>query len=182
MAMSARDMIDQWVDGEVERLFAEHPPIRGAFCTNPITGGHYIGIEDPTEEQKRDARLALRTRQWFAQHGPRDAQPLPLSVDEIDDKYRPPPGRNPALHFIVCKYAASLRCCGYDYDLHPSFAEFAAGLLFYERAQDFVRNDEEMRKRYPPHRLRSVENLSCVWVPSKAEIARRRRALARKAA
>ena len=68
-------------------------------------------------------------REWFAVNGPRDAPPLPLSYDDVED-YRKARG----LTGVVGFYARSLSRQGYgrrSYDVrnHPSFHDFACGLM-----------------------------------------------------
>jgi hypothetical protein len=96
------------------------------------------------------------TREWFARHGPHDAQPLPLSGSEIEDWKYAPKSEQPSLSHIVSCFAYSLRARDWDFNSHPSFEDFTRGALASDHAPDFVREDEELRKRYPPRHLRGL--------------------------
>jgi hypothetical protein len=104
------------VDREVDRLFAENPPKYGRLCRNPATGGDYVGILDPTKEQKELARQPLLAREWFAFNGPADAQPLPINYDERERlKWQ-----GSLLAHIVAWYARSLEGRGYNVNEHAT--------------------------------------------------------------
>src|SRR5207244_1486647 len=97
-----------------------------------------------------------------------DAQPLPLSSEEIEDrKYAWHLKDRAPLSYIVSCFAYSLRSHVLfrgDENSHPSFEDFAAGVLASESSPDFVREDEALRKRYPPRRLRDLNAGNC-WEP-----------------
>jgi hypothetical protein len=115
----------------VDRLFDEIKAKAkgGERCENPITGGGFVWGVDPIVPQKRAAVVALRAREWFAINGPSDAPPLPPSSNDVED-YR----KARALMGIVGFYARSLSRQGYgrkgyNVDKHPSFHDFARGLM-----------------------------------------------------
>jgi glutathione S-transferase len=135
---------------EVDRLFAAEAPARfDELCRNPVTGGRWVKGRDPIEEQKRDACRALRARAWFAQNGPQDVQPLPLSYGEREDLKR----GGSTLERIVAWFARSLEARNYACDEHPSFPDFARGVLASPEAPWFITEDQELPKRYPPRAL-----------------------------
>ena len=137
---------------EVDRLFRELRDPPGTLCDWPVIGGGFVKGEDDTTQMRRYIARALRARDWFIDHGPSDAPPLPLGSREICDmKYRPAP--NTALNHIVARYAVSLGGQNWDFNLHPGFDDFARGLMTAKNAPDFVIKDEGMLRRYPPHRL-----------------------------
>ena len=80
--MTITKLANKFVDREVLRLFQANPPDRGEVSCNPVTGGGYIGGDDPIGEQMDIACRALHVRQWHAETGPDDAQPLPISARE----------------------------------------------------------------------------------------------------
>jgi hypothetical protein len=162
--MKLTQIADHKVALLVDRLFRKDPPRYGQQCVNPITGGHYLGGLDPIAPQKRMARRALRAREWFAIYGPQDAQPLPLSGDEIEDRKYACESKQPSLSHIVSCFAYSLRAHDYEVDSHPSFEDFACGVTASQYAPDIVRNDEVLRKRYPPRHLRGLNAGHC-WEP-----------------
>jgi hypothetical protein len=132
---------------EVRRLFGQLAPARfGDICVNPVTGGRWLSGLDPIEEQEQAAYRALRARYWFAQTGPKDAPPLPLSDGERHDlKYR----RTPLDH-IVSLFGNSLWSRDYAFEEHASFDDFARGVLASPEAPEFLKEDQELLKRYPP--------------------------------
>jgi hypothetical protein len=77
------EMNDYRIARLVDELFSAHQ--HGENCQNPVTGGGYVHGEDPVEPQKMRARCALLAREWFAEYGPADVQPLPLSDGERED-------------------------------------------------------------------------------------------------
>ena len=73
------------LDVEVEQLFRNVRRDHHTHCINPVTDGRYVAGLDPIKPQKEKARRALLAREHFRLYGPADAQPLPLSGDEIDE-------------------------------------------------------------------------------------------------
>ena len=65
---------------------------------------------------------------------------------------------------------AKIRARGWDYTMHPSFGDFASSMLASDYVQhlDFLKNDEELRKRYLPRALYTI-GPSGVWEPAKGE-------------
>jgi hypothetical protein len=101
----------------------------------------------------------------FGTHnGPQDAQPLPISSQEIEDRKYAWDSEQPSLSYIVSCFAYSLRVHKHDFNSHPSFEDFACGVMASETAPDFVREDKVLRKRYQPHRLRDLVAGDC-WSP-----------------
>jgi hypothetical protein len=95
---------------------------------------------------KRKAQLA---RQHFALHGPRDAPLLPLGHNERESIK----GKSP-LNTMVGLYARSWQGCRYDPDLHPSFDDYACGVMASEyNGWPGLGCDPEMLRRFPPRKL-----------------------------
>jgi hypothetical protein len=95
---------------------------------------------------KRKAQLA---RQHFALHGPSDAPPLPLGYNERESIK----GTSP-LNTMVGLYARSWYVCQYDLDLHPSFSDYACGVMASEyNGWPGLACDAEMLRRFPPRKL-----------------------------
>lgn len=139
------------IRSQVNRVFAEAAPLRGELCENPVTGGYWLPGADSITPQKRMACRALSAREWFSVHSPDDAPMLPLSDTELEElKYT-----DPLSHIVSC-FAYSLRARDWDFNSHPSFEDFTRGALASDHAPDFVREDEELRKRYPPRHLRGL--------------------------
>ena len=110
---------------EVERLFGEISAKRGELCTNPVTGGDFVYGFDSIKRQKDAAYKRLLVREYFRLHGPPDAPRMPT------DDYE----RNRAKHssgllgFMTAQFIWSLEN-QHDLRVHPSFADFASGLLW----------------------------------------------------
>ena len=151
------------IEKEVDRLFGEPD----AANINPITGMVNWGNE-PIGPQKRAAILPLLAREWFAVYGPRDAPPLPLAHEDVEDHRRAG-----GLAAIVGFFARSLSRQGYgrqSYDVcnHPSFDDFACGLM--ARAMDSglwdLEKDEQLKRRFPPRPLAGMTP-GAYWAPPK---------------
>jgi hypothetical protein len=151
------------IEALVDRQFSEIKAKRGDCCVNPVTGGHFIWGEDPIVDQKKEAIAALRARKWFAVNGPSDAPRLPLSYDDVED-YRQAGG----LAGIVGFFARSLEANEYDVDRHPSFEDFARGLMACNSGFWGVEKNAEMRKRFPPRPLHGM-NCGLYWEPPRKQ-------------
>jgi hypothetical protein len=148
----------------VDRLFGEIKAKRGECCRNPVTGGDFVCGIDRMATQKKEAVAALRAREWFAVNAPADAPRLPLSDDDVED-YRKARG----LAGIVGFFARSLSRQGYgrqSYDVcnHPSFDEFARGLMAINTGLWGIEKDENLKKRFPPRPLAGMTR-SAFWAP-----------------
>ena len=145
---------------EVERLFGEISAKRGDLCTNPVTGGDFVYGFDPIEQQKNAAYKRLLARAYFALHGPPDAPLMPTDDYERNRaKYA-----TGLLGFITAQFIWSLEDQD-DLRLHPSFADFASGLLWqhdnevegyslaYFPPEQFV----ALKRRFPPRKLKGLE-------------------------
>ena len=147
MVTHSRSLIEREVDRQFNELGATH----GMIERNPITDGNFVWSIDPISEQKKEAARLLLVREWFAVHGPHDAPPLPLSQWECDD-YRNSTG----LRQIVGFYARSLDANDYDVHRHPSFEDFARGLMASNSGLWGIEKNVEMRKRFPPRPLNGM--------------------------
>ena len=154
---------------EVERLFGEISAKRGDLCTNPVTGGDFVYGLDPIKRQKDAAYKRLLVREYFALNGPPDAPVMPT------DDYE----RNRAKHlsgllgFISAQYVWSLEN-QHDLTIHPSFADFASGLLWQHEniggctELPFAPQQlPEMKRRYPPRELEGLEYFC--WRPTQRQ-------------
>jgi hypothetical protein len=103
-------------------------------------------------------RRALSARKWFDLYGPPDARPLPLGYDEREALKRG------GLPTIVAWYACSLACLDYSVEDHPSFDDYACGLMASEYAPDLIKKDEELQRRFPPRTLSGLGPGLC-WKP-----------------
>jgi hypothetical protein len=142
---------------EVKHLFEKYPPVYDKLCRNPVTGGDYVGIVDPTEEQKDLAQRMLLAREWFYVYGPPDAPPLPLAHYE-HKRYSTP------MEHLVSDFATSLGANNFEFHKHPSFEDFARGVMASEYGNPFVKKSRKLRKRYPPRPLPGIVR-GPVWRP-----------------
>ena len=113
----------------VDMLFAKNPGRYGEICVNPVTGVRYVYGVEPIEPQKKAARDALLARDKFAVVGPKDAQPLPISSEEIEDLKYAWDSKQPARDFIRSCFGDLVRVNNDDLESHPSFEEFARGVM-----------------------------------------------------
>jgi hypothetical protein len=97
---------------------------------------------------------------------PTDAPPLPLSYGEREHL------KAGGLAHIVAWYARSLAAEDYDYRNHPSFEDYACGVMASPYAPDFITQDEELKRRFPP---RPLDRLGAGLYWGKAGIVYRRR-------
>ena len=148
------------IEKEVDRLFSEIKAKRGDQCVNPVTGGRFLWGDDPIGQQKKDAVAALRAQEWFAVNGPPDAPLLPLSHADVED-YRNARG----LTGLVGFYARSLDRLDYDVQ-HPSFDDFARGLMATNTNMWGIEKDEVLKKRFPPRPLAGMTP-GLYWAPPK---------------
>jgi hypothetical protein len=111
---------------------------------------------------KRKAQLA---RRQFALHGPPDAPPLPIGYNERESIK----GTSP-LATIVSRYARSWQCCRYDIEQHPSFYDYACGVMASEfNGWPGLATDPEMLRRFPPRKLAGL-GPGLMWEPPKARV------------
>jgi hypothetical protein len=128
----------------------------------------WVDCQETAAKQRQFERQALAAREWFKQHGPPDAPVFPIGYAEREQL------KVGGLAHIVAWYARSLAGCGYNYAEHPSFDDYAAGVMASEEhAPDFIRNNEEMRRRFPPRSLKWLEP-GLYWQPPSAQPERRK--------
>jgi hypothetical protein len=113
-------------------------------------------IDDAKELQKEDAYRALVARQRFADEGPADAPLLPTTRGECESL------KKGGLSHLVAWFAESLRRTEYDMDTHPSFDDYACGVMASPHAPDFIKQDQELRRRFPPKPLDHLRS-GLVW-------------------
>jgi hypothetical protein len=112
-----------------------------------------------TKHTKLESQAQL-ARERFAVDAPRDAPPLPLSHGEREDL------KAGGLPHIVAWYARSLEGRDYDTEEHPSFADFAQGVMASDFAPDFIKDVEELQGRFPPRSLSGL-GPGLYWQPPK---------------
>jgi hypothetical protein len=88
-------------------------------------------------------------------------RPFRSPHDEIE-RYRNEGG----LMGLVGFYARSLSRLGWDFQNHPSFEDFARGLMAIDTGLWGIENDETLKKRFPPHRLAGMTP-GAYWAPPK---------------
>jgi len=112
-------------------------------------------IVDLVANEKGLRPRAQRAREWFAKHGPADAPPLPLSYDEREHLKRGDLGH------IVALYARSLAEQDYGVERHPSFHDYACGVM---ASGLFDPDDENLVRRFPPRALEGLDT-GLYWDP-----------------
>jgi hypothetical protein len=146
---------------ELDRIFREAYLPRGSICENPVTGGKFVRGADPIGPQKKAACRALvaRAREAWANPG---MPPLPLSSAECYDLKR-----RQGIDYLWSEYASSLRILKYDDFRHPSFEQYARGVMASPLAPDFITKDPTLLKRFPPRHLPGLGSGLC-WIPAKS--------------
>jgi hypothetical protein len=117
------------------------------------------GVDMMTTE-KRLWHRAEQAREWFALNGPPDAPPLPLDYGEREQL------KQGGLPHILAWYARSLSRQDYDVEKHPSFEDYACGIMASEHAPYFIKSDDAMRKRFTPRQLKGL-GPGLLWQPPK---------------
>jgi hypothetical protein len=131
---------------KVDQLFNDLNAKRGDYCVNPVTGGRFIWGDDPVEPQKETARRALAAREWFAKNGPAYWQPLAITHEEREHQ------KSHGMH-IPSWFARSLEAHDYDLKRHPSWKDFACGVMARPETPDFIRCDLVLQRTFPPRHL-----------------------------
>jgi hypothetical protein len=107
---------------------------------------------------QRKAKLA---REAFALNGPPDAPPLPIGYNEREHTK----GLG-WLGKIVGLYARSLENRKYDLQEHPSFDDYARGVMASEHnGLTEMKEDEQLKKRFSPRQLKGL-GPGLYWEPS----------------
>jgi hypothetical protein len=128
-------------------------------------------------ENDPDGPLARNARKWFADNGPPDLQPLPLGYNERERL------KHGGADHILAWYARSLDWRDYDVQAHPSFYDYACGVMASEFAPYFIKDNEALKKRFPPRELAGI-GPGFDWLPPKEHAKRMltyRRSMARHA-
>jgi hypothetical protein len=143
----------------VERLFREAGDGFSPTRRNPVTGSRWVRGVDPVGPQMRDASRALKARDEFAMASP-GMPPLPLSYASREDL------KVGGLPHIVAWYARSLEARDYDFEGHPSFYDYACGVLASSYAPHFIKHDAELQRLFPPRTLHGL-GPGLYWRPAK---------------
>ena len=142
----------------VDGLFRANAARHGEICEWPVIGGHYVSGIDQIEEKRETAVRAVLARDGFAHNGPPDVQPLPLSYDEREDM------KVGGLKHLVAWFARSLECLDWKFWEHPSFDDYARGVMASDETPYFIKKDEELQRRFPPRTLSGLGSGLC-WKP-----------------
>jgi hypothetical protein len=146
------------IKASVDRKFRELSAKRGELCRNPVVGdGDFVTGVDPLKPQKEMAYRALLAQEWFALYGPRDAPPLPI-YNTSDAK------RGQGLLHLLAYFTQSLSGQDYAVHIHPSFEDYAAGVLASPGVPWFFERNEELKKRFPPRPLPGLDQQNLCWL------------------
>jgi hypothetical protein len=136
------------IEAQVDGLFRDQQQYDSCVAENPTTGVWYVPGVDSVELQKEVARRALAAQRRFARIKPADTSDLPIHRAERA-RMKTIGGES----WIVAEYAASLELKGYDADRHPNFTAYAAGIMASPLAPEFIRQNEELLRQFPPRAL-----------------------------
>jgi len=137
----------------------------GSVCENPVTGGGFLKGEtgdDSIMYQKHAAEIALLAQEWFAVAGPRNAPLLPLRQAEWDMMRYCSAG---GMQTLVGFFARSLSFQGWKVHNHPTFEDFARGLMTFPDIRSRAGQDPLVAKRYPPRVLVGMWPHGAFWEP-----------------
>ena len=158
----------------VDRLFGDATDPANMIGLIPATRDFLF--DEPIASQKRFVSRALLAREHFAQYCPPDAPVLPLSYSQREDL------KIGGLPTVVALYARSLEGRDYDLQEHPTFFDYACGVMASEyNGYPGMKEDEQLRKRFPPRRLAGLGPGLC-WQPPEQHartMASHRRSMAR---
>jgi hypothetical protein len=129
---------------QATHLLEEADDRRSEIRRNPVTGGHFHRSLDPLAPQIRIASKALEARDWFASQRPPDATELPLTSDERERI------KVEGVGYIVALLARPLAMRDYEIKGHPRFPEYARGVMASPFTPDFIRNNPQLLREYPP--------------------------------
>jgi hypothetical protein len=143
------------LESHIRGLFANPQILSGTYALAevPIIGGKYIVDQVEFMLPTLLPRIvgALCSRERFRVDAP-GWPSLPLRSEEIealeDDN-------NPRLQLLGL-YASSLAGEEWAYDLHPRFNTFCSGLMAYKHTPNHLRSDRELRREFPPRRLKGL--------------------------
>jgi hypothetical protein len=128
---------------------------------SPVRGwADFAGGFDAIELCIGPAIRAILARRWHAVNGPQDPdlQPLPLGCHEMEEaKLQGCAGR------MLAWYSRSLAHNDCDIQQHPSFYEYACGILAFEREGSELL--EQLKRRFPPRLLPGLDNGTGDWSP-----------------
>lgn len=171
------------IKSQVDRIFKEASDRFDKIRRNPVAGGSWLNGFDPIAPQKALACKALFAQQHVARHGPPSAPPLPLSHDEREDLR----GQD-LFGYLWALYARSWEGQNYDPQEHPSFDDYARGVLAAEERGEFgtlqffpPAEILQIKKRLPPKPLSGL-GPGFYWEPPKQHartMASYRRSIAR---
>ena len=143
----------------VEMLFKNPIRIPGTgMAESPVIGTPYIMALDHSVLLPAIC-AALCARERFRQDAPAWAPSLPLRWEDCESLENDDSNR---LN-LVGYYGSSLRHADWDYDQHPPFAAFSAGLLAYKHTPDYLRNDRELRCEFAPRKLKGICGGKLYW-------------------
>jgi hypothetical protein len=142
----------------VDQIFAAQAWKGGQYAFNLLDEGGFVYGGDPIAPQKERACRALLAREDWALNGPPDAPPFPVSYGERESL------KVGGLPHIVAWFARSLEGRHYNLREHPTFEPYARGVMVSEFAPDFIKNDEQLRRRFPPQVLNGLGPGLC-WSP-----------------
>jgi hypothetical protein len=108
---------------------------------------------DPIAPQKAKACRALLAQEWFTFQYPRYA-PLPVHCLEINE-------HGWGVPHMLAYYALSLRNLDYAVHIHPSFEDYARGVLALPSGDLFL---PQLKEIFPPRPLVGIRPDSLMWL------------------
>jgi hypothetical protein len=173
-----RDLIElcaKHFEEEVAEIFAAYEEFSGSFALTPYLRDLYQPHCKPTiPDLVRQVCRARVASAWFAHLRHPLVHPLPLSTAEFEELT----GDEQPHHLnLVGHFAWSLRWCDWDFITHPTFEDFAAGVLAHPNAPCELKKDPELLAQFPPCPLAGLDK-DLFW-SSPAMIAKEKKERAR---
>jgi hypothetical protein len=150
------------IEGLVDRLFSEIKAKHGECCDLPVTGAAIVWGVDPIRRRRRPRLSRSSLANGLRSTARRMPLRCPLSPHDVEG-YRHARG----LKGVVGFYARSLARQDYGVRRHPSFEDFARGLMAINTGMWGMEKDENLKKRFPPRPLAGMTD-SAFWHPQKS--------------
>ncbi len=126
---------------------------------NIFTGTYFTSSEKISVEVRKSVPR-LRALVHFGLDGPFGV-PLPLTYGQREQLKL---SEYPEI-VLWALFARSLELNKFDYELHPSFSQYVAGVLLSERGRRMLDEHSFLLSDYPPQMLRGLDIRSLLWQP-----------------
>jgi len=146
------------IESHVAQLF-ENARVRAVaagekFATVPYLDDRFL-VECESSHLQRTVCRALAPRESFRETAPHWAPELPLSSADCEKMIG---GRSNKIA-LVGYFGRSWACA--NWGIHPTFRDYACGLMACEHTPEHIRNDPELLKEFHPRLLEGLDQSLC---------------------